>query len=72
MATTAAELLTAIDTAILRILTDGQEVVTIGGRRYTEANLDELRQLRAEVAPLAASQTRPSILDRAKFGVVRR
>lgn len=72
MASTPAELLTAIDTAILRILTDGQEVVTIGGRRYTEANLDELRQLRAEIAPMAARQTRPSILDRAKFGVVRR
>jgi hypothetical protein len=48
-AETAAELLEAVNAAILQVLTRGQEVV-VAGRRYTRANLNDLRALRDELA----------------------
>ncbi|MEW6490359.1 MAG: gpW family head-tail joining protein [Thermodesulfobacteriota bacterium] len=69
---TAQELLDAANAAILRILSDGQEVVTVGGRRFTEANLADLRAFRDQLQAEVGAARRPGILDRARHGVVRR
>jgi hypothetical protein len=65
---TAAEILAAIDTAILDILQNGQEV-TLNGRRYTKANILELQKLRSEYASLTTMSSSGGIFDRAKTGV---
>jgi hypothetical protein len=68
---TATEILAAIDTAILDILTSGQDVM-FNGRRYTKANLNDLRIMRAEYAALVTTSSSGGIFDRAKTGAVYR
>lgn len=46
------ELLAAINTAIAEILLNGQ-TYAIGGRAHSRADLDTLRMMRKEIAPLA-------------------
>lgn len=47
-ATPAQELLDQVRAAIVAVLTRGQDV-TVSGKRYTRANLSELRELRKEL-----------------------
>lgn len=65
---TATEILTAIDTAILDILANGQDV-SFNGKRYTKANLGELTKMRESYASIVATSTSGGIFDRAKTGV---
>ena len=46
---TAAELLQAVNAAILELLQDGVKTSTINGRSYTRNEIPELRALRAEL-----------------------
>ena len=57
---TAAELLEAVNAAILEVLTRGQEVM-IDGKRYTRANLADLRSLRDEIEQEATREERGGI-----------
>jgi hypothetical protein len=65
---TAAEILAAIDTAILDVLQSGQDVM-LNGRRYTKANLGDLQKMRADFAGLVTTTAAGGIFDRAKTGV---
>lgn len=65
---TATEILAAIDTAILDILANGQDV-SFNGRRYTKADLPTLQKMRAEYASLVATSTSGGVFDRMKTGV---
>lgn len=65
---TPAEILAAIDTAILDVLQNGQHIAANGGRVFTKANLNELRLMRAEYADLAATSSSGGIFDRMKTG----
>lgn len=65
---TATELLTAIDTAILDLLQNGEEV-WVNGRKYRKAQLSELRAMRAEYAAIVATSTAGGVFDRMKTGV---
>jgi len=46
---TAAELLTAVNTAILNLLTGAYQSQTIAGRSYTRHDLGQLREMRKEL-----------------------
>jgi hypothetical protein len=46
---TAAELLTAVNTAILQLLQDNAMEVEVNGQRYRSQDLDKLRLLRKEL-----------------------
>jgi len=64
---TPAEILEALDQAILDVLQNGQHVAA-GGRIYTKADLATLQKMRSEmVATDAASKS--SVFDRMKTGV---
>jgi hypothetical protein len=65
---TAAEILAAIDTAILDILQNGQEV-TLNGRRYTKANIKELQTLRKDYSELTVATSAGGVFDRMRTGV---
>lgn len=64
---TATELLSAIDTAILDVLQNGQHVAS-DGLVYTKADLDSLRAMRREYSSTAAGGT-SNVFDRMKTGV---
>lgn len=68
---TPAEILAAIDTAILDILTNGQDV-TFNGRRFTKADLGQLQAMRAEFSSLTTSTAAGGVFDRMKTGAVYR
>lgn len=53
----ASEFLEEVNAAILAVLTRGQDV-TVNGKRYTRANLAELRQLRKELQIEVAAEAR--------------
>jgi|WetSurMetagenome_2_1015567.scaffolds.fasta_scaffold945716_2 hypothetical protein len=65
---TAAEILTAIDTAILDVLANGQHIGS-DSKIYTKADLKTLREMRAEYASLAATSASGGVFDRMKTGV---
>jgi hypothetical protein len=46
---TAAELLTAVNAAILNLIANKFKSQTIGGRSYTRFELDELREMRKQL-----------------------
>lgn len=50
---TPAEILDAIDAAILLIVQDGASMVEVNGQRYQSQDLDKLRLLRKEYEHLA-------------------
>ena len=57
-ATSATALLNAIDAALLAILGGTAAHVTVNGVNYSALNVDGLRQLRRDIAPLAAREAR--------------
>ncbi len=67
---TAAELLSAIDTAILDVLQNGQHVAA-EGLTYTKADLPTLQKMRSEYAALTSTGS-SSVFDRMKTGVPHR
>jgi hypothetical protein len=64
---TAAELLAALDLAILDILQNGADV-SFNGRRYVKADLGVLQKMRAEYAAIVATSTSGGVFDRMKVG----
>jgi hypothetical protein len=66
---TAAELLAAVDAAILSVLTHGQALGT-EGKTWTKADLGQLRETRKELQREVAAATHP--LRRAWAGTVGR
>jgi hypothetical protein len=53
---TAAELLTSINAAILQLVQDGASMVEVRGQRYTALDLDQLRLMRRELKIEAAEE----------------
>lgn len=69
---TPAEILAAIDTAILDILQNGQHISSAmgqDGKVYTKADLETLRKMRLEFASLSSTSSAGGIFDRMKTGV---
>jgi|GEM_PF-3187046 len=64
---TAAELLAAIEAAILDLATNGEEV-WFNGRKYRKAQLSELRAIRTELKAEVALSSAGGIFDRMKTG----
>lgn len=64
---TPAEILEALDQAILDVLQNGQHVAA-GGRVYTKADLATLQKMRAEYA-VTSTTGQSSVFDRMKTGV---
>lgn len=67
---TPAEILAALDLAILDVLENGQHIAN-SGRVYTKADLATLRQMRSEYAVIATTG-QSSVFDRMKTGVPHR
>jgi hypothetical protein len=67
---TAAELLDAIDQAILDVLQNGQHVA-VDGQVYTKADIATLEKMRADYAAITSTGG-SSVLDRMKTGVPHR
>lgn len=68
---TNSEILEAIDEAIVDILQNGQEIVTVMGVTYSKANIDTLFQHREKFSQKAASST-DNLFSRMKTGIPRR
>lgn len=67
---TPAEILAALDLAILDVLENGQHIAA-GGRIYTKADLLTLQKMRAEFA-VTATTGQSSVFDRMQTGVPHR
>ena len=52
----AAEILIAIDAAVLQIVQNGAEEVEVRGQRYRSTDLDKLRKLREFYEPIATRE----------------
>jgi hypothetical protein len=65
---TAAEILAAIDTCILNILTNGQDT-TFQNRRWVQADLNTLQTMRKYYEAQAGSSSTSNIFDRTLTGV---
>jgi hypothetical protein len=61
---TAAEILTAIDDAILQLVQDGASMVEVRGQRYTSQDLDKLRLVRREYEMIADREATRGALRR--------